>query len=198
MGHLSSKRLLFLACLAAALGIGGPVAAHPHVWIEASVILHMKGGKIVAVSHKWVFDPRFSLVLLDQFDTNRNRHFEKSEIANVKANGFASLERLSYFTHVRVGTTYQKITKIPHFEAEVSGDTVVYVFTAQLETPVDPRKTKADFLFLDRSYYVDVAAKKAEIRGGKGCTVAWSDDKKNPIYYGLVIPKMLNVTCAAS
>lgn len=192
------SRLIPLLILLAALLPAGPAAAHPHVWIEASVILHMKDGKIVAVSHKWEFDPRFSIVLLDQFDKNRNRHFEKTEIADVKANGFTSLKRLSYFTHVRVGQKYQTITNIPYFEAEVSGQKVVYVFTARLETPIDPRKTKADFLFLDRSYYVDVAAKKAEIRGEKGCSVAWSDDTKNPIYYGLVIPKMLNVTCAAS
>ena len=191
------SRLIPLLILLAALAPAGPAAAHPHIWVDASVILHMKDGKIVAVSHKWVFDPRFSIVLLDQFDKNRNRHFEKAEIADLKANGFAALEQLSYFTHVRVGGKYQKITQIPHFEGEVSGQNVVYVFTARLETPIDPRTTKADFLFLDRSYYVDVAAKKAEIRGEKGCTVAWSDDKSNPIYYGLVIPKMLNVSCPA-
>lgn len=191
---------VFAALLAAgsALLASGPAAAHPHVWIEASIVLHMKGGKITAVTHRWVFDPRFSMVLLDQFDTNRTRSFEKSEIAQVKANGFESLERLAYFTNIRIDGEFQPIRKIRDFHAGVENNSqVVYTFTIELEKAIDPRTTKADFLFLDRTYYVDVAVEKVALKGDNGCQTEWHKDKENPIYHGLVVPKMLNVTCAA-
>lgn len=201
------SRILRVSCLATALlapffatAAGpSPAAGHPHIWIKDRATLDMENRRVVAITQEWTFDTFFSAALIKDFDANKDGKLDAAEIAATKKNAFDALKDFGYFTHVRVNGKKVPLADVRAFSARIEDGKVVYTFTLRLPEPIDPRHQKAAFLFYDHSYYVDVAvadAKSVSLKNGAGCTVALSDDKENPIYFGLVVPKKVVVTCA--
>ena len=198
------RRFQSLLCLAAGLGVtlcaATPAAAHPHIWIKDTATLNMEKGQIVSVSQDWTFDSFFSAALIKDFDRNKDAKFDAEEIALLRKNAFVALKDFGFFTHVRVDGKKISLTDVKAFSAKISDGKVVYSFTLGLPQSVDPRKSKAAFLFYDHTYYVDVAltgSPSVSLKNGSGCSLAIRDDTANPIYFGLVVPKMVAVSCAA-
>ncbi len=184
--------------LLAGLSAATPANAHPHIWIKNRATIDMDKGRIVAVTQEWTFDAFFSAALIKDFDADRNGELSPAEIEATKKNAFDALKGFNYFTQVRLDGKKVPLTDVRAFSARISGGRVVYRFTLGLPVPVDPRRRKPAFLFYDASYYVDVAmdgAKAVTVQGGRGCRAAISDDTANPIYFGLVVPKMVGVLC---
>lgn len=197
------KILIVLFLLAPAWALASPAHAHPHVFIDARVILHMQNGKVVAITQTWVFDPIFSGVVIGAFDKNKDGKFNAGEVKEVRGGAFQNLKNFNYFTTVRSGGQELKIETVSGFAATVEGNKLRYRFTVRLPRPVDPRAEKAAFLFLDKTYYVavDLAKKKpVSIAGAapKGCRAAVKEDTDNPIYFGSVVPLMVVFVCATS
>ena len=187
------------AALLGLLAAAAPARAHPHIWIKNSPTLDMQMGHIVAITQDWTFDAFFSAALIKDFDRDKNGRFDAAEIALMKKNAFSALKDFGYFTHVRVDGKKASPTDIRAFTAKIAGGKVTYRFTLGLPKPVDPRRQKAAFLFYDHTYYVDVALSGSTpvgLKNGVGCRVSVADDKANPIYFGLVVPKMAVVSCA--
>jgi len=195
------RLLMTLAVLVAvAVGLSRPASAHPHVWIDARVVLHMKAGKVVAITQKWSFDTIFSGVVIQAFDKNGDKRFSKAELKEVRAGAFQNLKNFNYFTTVRIGREELKIVKVRHFTAAIDGDKLRYSFTIELPRPVDPREDKPAFLFLDKTYYVSVELVKQKPislsgKAPKGCKAVIREDSENPIYFGSVVPLMVNFAC---
>ena len=175
--------------------------AHPHVWIGASVQFDMKDGKIVSVTQRWEFDHMFGAMLAHTFDANKDKKLQKPEIALMRKKAFRELRNYSYFTHLRIDGKEHKIKEATAFTASLNEGRVVYQFTIKLPRPVDPRREKADFRFVDMTYYVDVSIKslkhiKIAGKGASACKFKVEKDTKNPIYYGMVVPEMILINCA--
>jgi len=185
------------------LGATTPATAHPHVYIDVRVVLHMKAGKVVAITQHWTFDPIFSGVVIQTFDKNRDKTFSAAEASQLRAGAFDNLKNFNYFTVARLGKKELKIEKVTRFAARVKGQRLAYTFTVQLPRPLDPRGDRPAFLFLDRTYYVAVELIKKRpvtLAGAapKGCKPVIRDDTDNPIYYGSVVPLMVRFSCGAS
>ncbi len=84
------------------IGQSGPVAAHPHVWINDVTTFLFKDRQLVAIHHHWEFDEIFSSFVIDQHDKNHNGKFDKAENVSVQKEAFSNLHDYGYFTHVRV------------------------------------------------------------------------------------------------
>ena len=69
-----------LAALLVAAGTSGPSRAHPHVFIDGVTDVVFENGKITGIRQHWTFDDVFSLLLIEDFDANKNRKFDKPEI----------------------------------------------------------------------------------------------------------------------
>lgn len=185
--------------LVASLPVGA--TAHPHIWIKNRATIDMDKGRIVAVTQRWTFDAFFSAALIKDFDADKDGKLSPVEIAAAKKNAFDALKSFNYFTQVRLNGKKVPLTDVRSFTARIDAGRVVYRFTLGLPAPIDPRREKAAFLFYDATYYVDVAmdgAKAATVRKGQGCRARVSDDTANPIYFGLVVPKMVGVICGDS
>lgn len=197
--RLTATLLAFI--LLAATVSPRPAGAHPHIWIKNQPKLVMDGGKVVAVTQEWMFDAFFSAALIKDFDVNKDGKFDAKEIAEAKKNAFDALKDFDYFTRARIDGKKTKLQNVRDFSARIVDGKVVYRFTMSLPKPVDPRKQNAAFLFYDNTYYVDVAiddTKSVTLENGAGCNVKIVKDELNPIYFGLVVPKMVLVTCAES
>lgn len=202
----SAVRKAAIAAFAAVVGTAGFTSAshaHPHVWIGASVQFNMKDGKVVSVTQRWEFDPMFGAMLANTFDVDKNKKLSKAEIGVIRQRAFKELRNYSYFTLLRIDGKAHKITEVAAFSAKFVDDKVVYIFTVKLPKAIDPRRVKADFRFIDKTYYVDVGIKSEKhIRlSGKGsgaCGFKVVKDTENPIYFGMVVPNMVVLSCAGS
>ena len=177
--------------------------AHPHVWIGTSVQFNMKGGKIVSVTQRWEFDAMFGAMLAGNFDTDKNKKLSTSEVALIRKKAFRELRNYSYFTQLRINGKPHKITEDTAFNAVMKDGRVIYHFTVKLPRPVDTRREKADFRFIDTTFYVDVAIKSEKHiwlagKGSAACRFKVEKDTKNPVYFGMVIPNMVIISCAGA
>ena len=192
--------LIAAILLAGAVGLARSAAAHPHVFIDARVTLHMQDGKVAAITQHWTFDAIFGGVVIHAFDRNRNGKLEPDEAQEVRRGAFDALIELSYFTVVRIGDEELKLETVKGFAATVQDGRLVYRFTLPLPRPVDPRADRPALLFIDKTYYVAVELVKQKpvaIYGAApdGCRTVFRDDFDNPIYFGSVVPRMLNFDC---
>lgn len=184
------------------LATTAPAQAHPHVWIDARVTLHMKGGKVVAITQHWTFDAIFSGVVIDAFDKNKDKKLSSGEVKEVRKGAFQNLKNFNYFTTARIGRKELTIEKVSHFSAKIKKGKLAYTFTIVLPRPIDPREDKPAFLFLDKTYYVAVELMKTKPvsvagKAPNGCKAVIREDTDNPIYFGSVVPYMVNFACPA-
>ena len=194
--------LLVAILLAGAVGMSRPAAAHPHIFIDARVILHMEDGRVVAITQHWTFDAVFGGVVIHAFDKNRDGKLDAGEAKLVRRGAFDALKDFNYFTVVRIGREELKLEKVTGFAAAVKDGRLTYRFTLPLPQPVDPGADRPAFLFLDKTYYVAVELAKQNpvtFAGAApaGCRTVIRDDFDNPIYFGSVVPRMLNFDCPA-
>ena len=83
----------------AALGLAGPVLAHPHVWVTAKAeIVYAPDGKVTAVRHAWTFDPAYSSYVTQGLDKNGDGVLTPGELQDLAEENAESLSDFGYFT----------------------------------------------------------------------------------------------------
>ena len=175
-----------------------PARAHPHVWIDAAATFVFADKKVVGVRVAWAFDELFSDFLRRQFDPKKTGAFDADALPKMKAD-LAGLKEFNYFTHIRVGGKVHKVSDVAEFRPAIRDKNVIYSFLVPLPAPVDPLATPVSVSLYDDSFYVDVALEKGDpvrMEGTRGaCQFNVIDDRENPIYYGLVFPKRVDLKC---
>ncbi len=98
-----------------------------------SVGLEISENKFNFITVRWMFDERFSGMLLWKYDRNGDKKITGKEIYYLKKYGFNILKRYNYYTYITFRG--KKITgfKVTHFEPIVNNGHVVYFF----KVPVD-------------------------------------------------------------
>ena len=147
VGWFSLGLFLLSACAA---------RAHPHIWIDALATFQFGEGRLQAVKLDWIFDKLFSAGLIADFDLDKNKQFDASEIETLRKDAFVELGSLSHFTHLWIGGEKIKIDRVENFSAMIVAGRVVYRFVLPLPQPVDPARTPVALGLYDESHYVDV------------------------------------------
>ncbi len=182
-----------------------PVQAHPHIWIDVSVDLRFDGDILKGMRVTWLFDEYYSAFALEERDINGNGRLEPEELA-VLENGHHGLKEYSYFTHLKLGDLVPetlKVEAVENFKVEWKGDRLQYAFDVPLPEDLDPAKTRFEVGFYDETYYIDLnlgAMSKPRVAGNwpGGCGAAMVEDAENPIYFGMVNPLYLQISCDVS
>ncbi len=183
-----------------------PAPAHPHVWIEARAELDFTDGRVAAIAVEWTFDPMFSQVLIQDFDVDIDGVLNEHEQAALQREAFADVRDFGYFTHLRVGGRPVPFDRATEFGARIDGERtdgrLVYRFRLPLPEPADPRTAPVTVGLYDPEYYVEVGYDDAAIaltgEGSAGCRTEIGVDEAHPIYYGLVLPRKIDLVCPAS
>lgn len=182
----------------------GPSAnAHPHVFIDNIAYVQFENGKITGLRFHWTFDEIFSFLLFEDFDKDKDKSFNKTEVAALHAGAFSALKELRYFTHIRIDGKLLAEPRVSDFKAVAKDGRVSYSFTVPFDKPVDPRRNTLSFGVYDATFYVSVVHDAIDpVRftgdGGQACHFKLGDDTENPIYFDMVIPKKVDVVCATS
>lgn len=195
--------MLIVAGVVASMATGPSATAHPHVFIDNIAYVQFENGKITGLRFHWTFDDIFSFLLFEDFDKDKSKSFDKGEVKALRENAFEALKELRYFTHIRIDGQLMPVPRVESFEATAKDGNVSYSFVVPFEKPVDPRKSNLSFGVYDETFYVSVVHDEVDpVRftgdGIQACHFKLGEDKANPIYYGMVFPKKVDVVCATS
>ena len=197
-------RLVRVAIAGCGLALAaGPAAAHPHVWINAVATFLFEDRMLVGVRHHWEFDEMFGSYVIEEQDADRDGKLDRAEIASVQANAFSNLRDYDYFTHVRIDGKDMPLHEVRDFAARIENGVLVYEFTMPLAKPVDPGASRFAAGIYDPEYYVEVLLDEDDPVRFEGlpsgaCTYAIQEDSEHPIYYGMVYPLTIVLSCETS
>lgn len=198
-------RNVMLAVVGAILTMvtGPSVNAHPHVFIDNIAYVQFENGKVTGLRFHWTFDDIFSFLLFEDFDKDKTKSFDEGEVQALREGAFEALKELRYFTHIRIDGKLMPVPRVEDFKATAKNGSVSYSFVVPFDKPVDPRKNNLSFGVYDETFYVSVVHDEVDpVRftgdGSRACHFKLGEDKENPIYYGMVFPKKVDVVCATS
>jgi ABC-type uncharacterized transport system substrate-binding protein len=194
------KSLILLSVVATCLLPGRAAEAHPHLWIDVVTNVMFDKGKVTGLHFQWTFDEFFSAGVIGEFDKNNNKQYDADEIEPLRAEAFEPTKEMGFFTDIRIGDKKFDIETTTDFTARIEKEIVTYEFTVPFPEPVDPIQTPITFSVYDESYFVDISFLGHEpIKligdGGDTCSVKITEDRSNPIYGGVVYPKVVALRC---
>ena len=152
-------RLLLFVCVFCCAGL----RAHPHMWIDVLVSpLLNEDGEIAALRQRWLFDPFFSGVFLQ--DLARLPEAERAAYwAQLEKDMFATLHEAHFYTHPQA---LFAAARAPRIAAE--GDVIVL----EVELPLlEPARSLAYQLY-EPSFYAEMLHAREQPREAQGCTLA--------------------------
>lgn len=197
-------RFLKVAVLGLSVVWAGEARGHPHVWVDAiTTFVFDDSRRVVEIRHLWRFDDFFGSFVQQEFDRDQNGRFDGDEVARVRDDGFKALEEFGYFTTVRIDGEVMPIEDVASFEARLDRGVLVYEFGLALPEPVDPVAHDLVVGVFDPEYYVEVLLDEhdpvrfAGLPSG-ACIFEVYEDADHPIYYGMVYPRVIGLSCATS
>ncbi|MGE0120797.1 MAG: DUF1007 family protein [Dongiaceae bacterium] len=197
--RLGYRRLL-LALVGLCLAAARPAAAHPHVFIDGTVVFLFAGERIAGLRLIWVFDELFSETFLQDFDTDGDGAFGADEAVAIKENSLASLREYDYLTHLWVDGRPLTGFTAPELAVTHRDGAVIYDMRIALAEPLDPRRNRIEAAIYDDSYYVEVAlhhpdpVRFAGIADG-ACRYTVGEDESRAYYYETVYPQVITLSC---
>lgn len=191
------RLLLALVCLLAPHA----AQAHPHVLIDAHMVVLFDKGLIRTLQMGWKFDPVYSGSLVGDFDTNKDGQLSPAEMAAIEKEAFHDTQALRYLTHAKVDGRMVDWPKATDFKVMALKDSLVYAFKLTLPAPVNPRQQAFQIAAYEESFYIDIdipndVAVKLVGDGSEGCAVTISEDRETPLLGGVAYPKKAVVRCA--
>ena len=138
--------------------------SHPHEFANVELKLNIQKDNTIFIQVSWEFDEISSLMLIEDFDKNRNGKFEISEIIKVEQDAFEVLKEIDFYTYMTMNKSKHAIKSYKNFNVSIKNYKVIYEFTI-LEKKVTEEKIK-DFtlFFADSDNYTAFFLKKENIR----------------------------------
>jgi len=195
-------RYLLPACCALPLAaLPAPAQAHPHVWINYSMVAQTQGTLLVAMQQTWIFSKGFPFSLVGDFS-----HMPKSGPLNAgytatfKAQAFSLLKSSDYFTHVFVDGRVVALGEARNFSVSIEQGQVVYRFLLPLGKPVDVKRERVTLGVWDDTFFVDfenAAQPMLTLSAGSpgSCKAVAFEDRDHPIFGGSIFPQASRLSC---
>lgn len=133
------------------------LSAHPHVFIDSRVSLHMTGSEITYVRAHWTFDRFFTQMVMMDFRLDPSGTFAAEQIREVEQGAFRNLENYDYYTHISVDNTPVDIDAIENFHASLNSDgRLVYRFDIPLRVDLARADRRIEISMYDESFFTDM------------------------------------------
>ncbi|MFD2206682.1 DUF1007 family protein [Kiloniella antarctica] len=131
--------------------------AHPHVWVDAAVIIHRNdAGQIAAIEPVWIFDDLYTATLLPDLDLDHSGEVERSELLNFAQEAVHNLHEWGYFLSAK-----KENGQILYFEEKISTESVVLNnrlllrFKLTLDHPIASSEV-IELKMYDPSYFIAI------------------------------------------
>lgn len=188
-----------LAVIAAIAAHAKNVAAHPHVWIDYSVVIEgdSRNG-VSALSVKWRFDELFSYIIAADYDKDRNGYMSESESDLAREHLSGNLAILGWLTHLQGPGGFIEVEQVEDFTLSLEDGAAVMRFRIALDKPI-PMKAFS-FGMYDPTYYIAMSPtrqKSVTLSSGFDSACASTDQAETgpATVWGLISYTMTSIEC---
>lgn len=157
----STPRVFFFAALVASFltvfSQPRPAAAHPHAFVEASVVVVFDRQGLAGFRQKWVLDPMVSASVLELINENGDGALDERERRAVEEMSFGSLQNYNYFTAIKVDGQTLDDMRASDFQSRLDGKQLVYEFFVACPIKAETRPHEAELAIYDESFYTYIS-----------------------------------------
>jgi nickel/cobalt exporter len=167
------NRGVTLVAFLAFLAIAGPVAAHPHILIDARMIVTFnRAGEVAAITHEWLFDPAFSAWQVQGLDRDGDGTISEAELSDLARSTVANLGPFRFYTTAGEGVTNLPLASMDDARMTLDDGRLRLVFGLEPQSPY-PIKASIEIAVYDPEYYTaftyDAAAAVVLDKAPAGC-----------------------------
>jgi len=167
--------------------------SHPHVFVVNKIIIVFDDHGLSGIRVNWGFDEFFSSMIAGDYDKNRNKKLEKSEIALIKKEAFSYLANFDYFSFIKIDGKPFKVKWVTDFSAALSDGKLTYEFFIPCHVKASSTFKEITIAQYDPTYYSAVffgKNKPVKIEAGLNFETSFKIAKnlKESYYYGMVHP----------
>lgn len=134
--------------------LGGPVAAHPHVWISVQTALLYDKGAFSGLRHTWAFDQFYTAMAIEGLDKNKDGKYDREELAELAKVNIDGLKEFVYFTTVSVAGQEVKLEAPSDYWLEYNGSVLSLHFTLPFAEPIPPETKGLMFAVQDPTFFI--------------------------------------------
>ncbi|MEH6632478.1 MAG: DUF1007 family protein [Halopseudomonas aestusnigri] len=132
-------------------------SAHPHVWVDAAVIIHKnESGQIAAIEPVWIFDDLYTATLLPDLDKDQSGIVEKNELLDFAKEAIGNLHEWGYFLKAQtVNGRALAFDKKVTTESVLLNNRLLLRFKLMLDQPIAAAKV-IELKMYDPSYFIAI------------------------------------------
>ena len=172
-----------LSALALALlvvGLAGPAASHPHVWITVETTV-LYEGNFTGLHHKWTFDEYYTAMAIEGLDKNNDGVYSREELAELAKVNIDGLKEFGYFTYPIVDGKDIKIQDPSDYWLEHKDGILSLHFTVSFDQPIPAKANGFAYVVQDPAFYIAFLPAKTEpVRLGQGAPKSCKVQIGNP------------------
>ncbi|MCC5857489.1 MAG: DUF1007 family protein [Ectothiorhodospiraceae bacterium] len=144
----------------AALLLLTPLAAlaHPHAWIDLHVNLDLDAEqRITAVSQTWVFDPVYTLLLVEEFEQELADAGRQEQLDALGQRMLHSMAAYDYLTRIRHGGARVGTGTAENMHIRLNDDDQLeFRFSLPLSEPIPLDGEALEYTIFDPTYYIEM------------------------------------------
>lgn len=171
----------------------GIALSHPHVFITQKIKIVFNDQGLAGFNINWTFDDMFASMLVGDYDKNKNKFFEKNEVALIKKEAFSNLSDYNYFTFIKINGKTFVVKYIQSFSAELHDKKLIYDFFIPCHVTATRRFKHVKVSTYDPSYYCAIFFENNDLVSLDNSNfykvrTTVKKDKSTTIYYGQINP----------
>ncbi|GHA17023.1 hypothetical protein GCM10007989_10280 [Devosia pacifica] len=151
-----SLKALFL-CGLFCLFACGRAAAHPHIFIDATLNVKFdEAGRVSRLDHAWTFDPYFSSWIVQGLDANGDGVTSPDELQPLANENLVGLAEYGFYTFATVDDRQIEFSAAGEAGMRYDSDQVTLRFSVVPDTPVAMADGPVELAISDDEYYVAI------------------------------------------
>ena len=161
--------------LLAAIGLAGPAAAHPHVWVTSKAEIDYDSGRVAGIRHVWTFDKGYSAFVTQGLDANGDGTLSPEELQGLATENTHNLAEFAFFTKLKVAGKEQAFGPPREPRMAMEGGRLTLSFLLPLASPAAQGRGVAALEVYDPTYFVSFGLAEGSdaarlTRAPTGCT----------------------------
>lgn len=199
---MSRKLALLIAlwCILTILPFAREAKAHPHVYVDTSLVFVIDDSGLSAVHENWVFDEIFTSAILADLEITPDNLATTLGQEKIKQGAFTYLGNFDYFTFIENNGQRFPIPEAENFVASFRDGRLVYDFTIPVGIPLSAF-SNFRFAVFDQEYYTDVLLVENGI-SFEIDTMAQVSHRVRPAkdqtYWQFIVPKAIHLSVAGA
>ncbi|WP_298767787.1 DUF1007 family protein [uncultured Fibrobacter sp.] len=170
---LSLKKWCLLCLCAITLA-----SAHPHVFVDASIVVFFDETGFAGVRNQWVYDELYSVAMMSTGDADGDGNISQKENEWFCKAILGPLRESNYYNYVQMGSDFLRVRDIRNFKATFRNNRLVLNFEAVFSGPATSDYTMLVMTVADPTNYIQITTdmEKADVSGPESLEIEFFND----------------------